>query len=393
MLVGNSRRRVRRARLARGARRRRPASVVWTAYSTGPDSDVLIGPGFKPFYAQRPRQGPRRPSWPPRRLEDRRRHRLGLDLLRSRARPALLRHRATRPLEPRAAPRRQQVDGRHLRARPDTGEAVWFYQWSPHDLYDYDGVNENDPARHADRRRAAQGARARRSQRLRLRASTARRARCCRPSRSRTSTTIERRRSEDRAADLRRRARSPTLGQVVRDICPRRAGRQGLAAVGVLAAHRAALHPAPEHLHGLGSHAGELHRRHARSSAPNVEDVRRARRPSRRVLRLGPGRAGARRGRSRRIPGVERRAGDRRRRGLLRHDGRLVQGGRRAQRRSCCGSSRPAPGSSASRSATAAPTASQYVAMLSGVGGWAGAIVSGDLDPRDRPRPRLRRTR
>jgi PQQ-dependent dehydrogenase (methanol/ethanol family) len=25
---------------------------------------------------------------------------------------------------------------------PDTGEAVWFYQWSPHDLYDHDGINE-----------------------------------------------------------------------------------------------------------------------------------------------------------------------------------------------------------------------------------------------------------
>jgi PQQ-dependent dehydrogenase (methanol/ethanol family) len=25
---------------------------------------------------------------------------------------------------------------------PDTGEAVWAYQWSPHDLHDYDGVNE-----------------------------------------------------------------------------------------------------------------------------------------------------------------------------------------------------------------------------------------------------------
>jgi PQQ-dependent dehydrogenase (methanol/ethanol family) len=25
----------------------------------------------------------------------------------------------------------------------DTGDARWFYQWSPHDLYDYDGVNEN----------------------------------------------------------------------------------------------------------------------------------------------------------------------------------------------------------------------------------------------------------
>src|SRR5687768_17047296 len=25
----------------------------------------------------------------------------------------------------------------------NTGQARWFYQWSPHDLYDHDGVNEN----------------------------------------------------------------------------------------------------------------------------------------------------------------------------------------------------------------------------------------------------------
>jgi hypothetical protein len=29
------------------------------------------------------------------------------------------------------------------------------------------------------------------------------------------------------------------------------------------------------------------------------------------------------------------------------------------------------------------PDGRQYVAVLDGVGGWAGAIVSGDLDPRD----------
>ena len=26
--------------------------------------------------------------------------------------------------------------------RPETGEAVWYYQWSPHDLFDHDGINE-----------------------------------------------------------------------------------------------------------------------------------------------------------------------------------------------------------------------------------------------------------
>jgi PQQ-dependent dehydrogenase (methanol/ethanol family) len=25
----------------------------------------------------------------------------------------------------------------------DSGKALWFYQWSPHDLYDHDGINEN----------------------------------------------------------------------------------------------------------------------------------------------------------------------------------------------------------------------------------------------------------
>jgi len=25
----------------------------------------------------------------------------------------------------------------------DTGQAVWFYQMSPHDLYDWDGINED----------------------------------------------------------------------------------------------------------------------------------------------------------------------------------------------------------------------------------------------------------
>jgi alcohol dehydrogenase (cytochrome c) len=25
----------------------------------------------------------------------------------------------------------------------DTGEARWFYQWNPHDVHDWDGINEN----------------------------------------------------------------------------------------------------------------------------------------------------------------------------------------------------------------------------------------------------------
>ena len=84
-----------------------------------------------------------------------------------------------------------------------------------------------------------------------------------------------------------------------------------------------------------------------------------------------------------RSAGVERHGRDRRRRRVLRHDGRLVQGRRRAHRQRCSGSSRPAPESSASRSRIAGPDGHQYVAVLSGVGGWPGAIVAGGLDARD----------
>ena len=110
----------------------------------GPDADCLIGPRFKPFYQQDRGKDLGVTTWPPDALEDRRRDRLGLDLLRPRAQPDLPRHRQPRAVEPRAAARRQQVDRAAIFARdPDTGEAVWYYQWSPHDLFDHDGVNEN----------------------------------------------------------------------------------------------------------------------------------------------------------------------------------------------------------------------------------------------------------
>ena len=39
--------------------------LVWTAYGTGPDRDVLIGPDFKPFYATDKGKDLGVTSWPP----------------------------------------------------------------------------------------------------------------------------------------------------------------------------------------------------------------------------------------------------------------------------------------------------------------------------------------
>ena len=92
--------------------------IAWRAYSTGPDKDVLIGRQVQAVLRPGPGQGSRRQDLAARGMEDRRRHRVGLDLLRPGAEPDLLRHRQSRPVEPRPAAGRQQVDRRHLRPRP-----------------------------------------------------------------------------------------------------------------------------------------------------------------------------------------------------------------------------------------------------------------------------------
>ena len=60
--------------------------IAWRAYHTGPDKDVLIGPRFKPFYAQDQGKDLGVTTLAARRVEDRRRHGVGLDLVRPRAR-------------------------------------------------------------------------------------------------------------------------------------------------------------------------------------------------------------------------------------------------------------------------------------------------------------------
>ena len=128
------RRRVRRPRLAR--RRSTPATgkIAWQAYSTGPDKDVLIGPGFKPFYAQDRGKDLGVTTWPPDAWK------IGggtvwgwisydpeLNLI----------YYGTGNPGPWNAEQRpgdnKWTCGIFARDA-DTGEARWFYQMSPHDL-------------------------------------------------------------------------------------------------------------------------------------------------------------------------------------------------------------------------------------------------------------------
>ncbi|HEX2091762.1 MAG TPA: methanol/ethanol family PQQ-dependent dehydrogenase [Longimicrobiaceae bacterium] len=117
--------------------------IAWRAYSTGPDRDVLIGPGFRPFYAQDRGKDLGVTTWPANAWA------VGggtvwgwisydpeLDLVYyGTGNPG--------PWNPEQRPGDNKWTAAIFARDPDTGEARWAYQWSPHDVHDYDGVNEN----------------------------------------------------------------------------------------------------------------------------------------------------------------------------------------------------------------------------------------------------------
>jgi PQQ-dependent dehydrogenase (methanol/ethanol family) len=116
---------------------------VWRAYSTGPDNEVLIGPNFKPYYKQDQGKDLGTHTWPPDAWKIGGGNVWGwisydpdADLIYyGTANPG--------PWNPEQRPGDNKWTSGVFARKPDNGEARWFYQWSPHDLHDYDGVNEN----------------------------------------------------------------------------------------------------------------------------------------------------------------------------------------------------------------------------------------------------------
>ena len=116
--------------------------LLWKAYATGPDADVLIGPQFKPFYPSDRGSNLGESSWPPQAWK------IGggaswgwvtydadLDAV----------YNGTGNPGPWNAEQRpgdnKWTTGIFSRD-PESGAARWYYQYSPHDERDYDGVNE-----------------------------------------------------------------------------------------------------------------------------------------------------------------------------------------------------------------------------------------------------------
>jgi PQQ-dependent dehydrogenase (methanol/ethanol family) len=118
-------------------------TLAWRAFSTGPDADILIGERFRPFYDADRAKDLGVSTWPSDHWK------IGggsvwgwlsydpeLDLVyHGTGNPG--------PWNPDVRPGDNKWSTAVFARDPDDGQAVWAYQWSPHDLYDYDGINEN----------------------------------------------------------------------------------------------------------------------------------------------------------------------------------------------------------------------------------------------------------
>ena len=117
--------------------------TAWKAYSTGPDEEVLIGAEYEPFYDQEKGKDLGVTTWP-------------ADMWKTGGGTVwgwishdpelnLIYYGTSNPgpwnstVRPGANKYTAGIFARDV----DTGQARWFYQMSPHDVSDYDGVNEN----------------------------------------------------------------------------------------------------------------------------------------------------------------------------------------------------------------------------------------------------------
>jgi lanthanide-dependent methanol dehydrogenase len=117
--------------------------IAWRAYSTGPDSEVLIGANFKPFYEADREKDLGKKTWPGDAWKIG--GGTGWSWISYDPQLDLIYYGVSNPgpWNPDQRPGDNKWTSSLFARRPETGEAIWAYQLNPHDVHDYDGVNEN----------------------------------------------------------------------------------------------------------------------------------------------------------------------------------------------------------------------------------------------------------
>jgi PQQ-dependent dehydrogenase (methanol/ethanol family) len=117
--------------------------IAWRAYGTGPDKDVLIGPNFKPYYKDLIGKDLGVSTWPPgmwkiggATMWGWIQYEPNLNLIYyGTANPS--------PWNNNQRPGDNLWTTTEFARNPDTGMATWAYQYTPHDVFDYDEINES----------------------------------------------------------------------------------------------------------------------------------------------------------------------------------------------------------------------------------------------------------
>src|SRR5437764_2508594 len=117
--------------------------LLWTAYSTGPDSDVKIGSRFKAYYPKDHGKDLGETTWQGEQWKIGGGNVWGWLSYDPQANLVYYGTANPGPWNPDQRPGDNKWTSALIARDPDTGEAVWAYQMSPHDLHDYDGVNES----------------------------------------------------------------------------------------------------------------------------------------------------------------------------------------------------------------------------------------------------------
>jgi lanthanide-dependent methanol dehydrogenase len=116
--------------------------LAWRAFNTGPDKDVLIGPRFHPFYAMDQGKDLGVKSWPPDAWKIGGGTVWGWISYDPDTKLIYYGVGNPGPWNPDQRPGDNKWTTGVFARDVNTGEAVWYYQTTPHDLFDHDDINE-----------------------------------------------------------------------------------------------------------------------------------------------------------------------------------------------------------------------------------------------------------